>query len=91
MKANEGRTGLSGRYEYHSTKSNADIFVRPAGTYAFAGEHFFLIYRNGFWYITNQEYAFYEPVGRQPNFGAFLRLKTTGTQNSRAKQSLSHF
>ena len=83
------RRSLSGRYEYHSTKYGSDIFVQPAGKNALEGEQFFLTYRDGFWYITNEEYAFYtrEPVGREPNFGAFLRLKTTGTSNTTVTQN----
>ena len=87
---NQGRVnrhGLSGRYEYHSTKHDSDIFVQPAGINALEGDHFYLIYRNGFWYITNE-------VGKEPwepDFGAFLRLKTTGTSNIWVEQySLFH-
>ena len=73
------RRGLSGRYEYHSTKYDSDIFVQPAGINALEGEHFYLICRNGFWYITNEVGR--EPVGWKPDSGAFIRLNTTGTPN----------
>ena len=74
------RTGLSGQYGYHSTKDNADIFVRPgAESEHLDGEDFYLIYRNGFWFITNEVYGFNELVGIDADFGAFLRIKTTGT------------
>ena len=82
------RTGLSGRYKYHSTKNNTKIFVQPESTSLQGtllrnnpGEHFYLIYRDGFWYITNEEFAFDERNARDSDFKAFLRLKTRGTSN----------
>ena len=67
---------LSGRYKYHSTKDNADIFVREGPVLGLVGKRFYLIYRNGCWIITNEFYAHdgtlsYKTCG-------FVRLLTKG-------------
>ena len=77
---------LSGPYQYHCTNDGADIFVRPGPIYGLVGDIFFLVYRNGFWFITNEEFALETqtreklgPDGKLvPTFEGFMRLKTTG-------------
>ena len=64
------RSGLSGRYQYHCTEDNADIFRA-----ALPVENLFLIYRNGFWFITNEDNV-HKKIDNK--FGAFLRVQTTG-------------
>ena len=75
------RSGLSGRYQYHCTEDNADIFRadRPGifipRRVGLTGENLFLIYRNGFWFITN-EHNVHKEIDNK--FGAFLQVQTTG-------------
>ena len=79
------KDGLSGHYEYHSTKKYPDnpdplpVFARRADIPGLTGKQFFLIHRNGFWFITNETSAINEKL----NFGAlgsFLRLQTKGME-----------
>ena len=73
-----GREQLSGRYIYHSTKNNVDIFVRNGPRmFGIAGSEFFLICRNDYWFITNEKYAFGEKIFDE-SFSSFLRLKIEG-------------
>ena len=73
------RSGLSGRYKYHSTDDNADIFrAARLGDVYLHGEHFFLIYRNGFWFITNERFGPNNNADKNNKLGSFLRVQTTG-------------
>ena len=77
------KSGLSGHYKYHSTKDGTDIFALSGPKHYtnyytnLRGEQFFLIYRNGFWFFTNEIFA---PQQKWPNepFVGFLRLQTKG-------------
>ena len=75
------KSGLSGLYKYHSTKDGTDIFALSGpkcnATNRLLGEQFFLIYRNGFWFFTNEMFV---PKKKWPKpFVGFLRLQTKGT------------
>ena len=56
------REELSGRYNYHSTKNNSDVFVRDGPISKLEGSQFYLIRRNGCWFITNEQYALDETI-----------------------------
>jgi len=69
------KSGLSGHYKYHSTIDGTDIFALSGPKYnatnRLIGKQFFLIYRNGFWFFTNE-------IFENKPFVGFLRLQTTG-------------
>lgn len=50
------KNDLSGRYSYVSNKNNADTFVREEFVPSLEKTQFVLLYRNEFWFITNEEY-----------------------------------
>ena len=75
------KSGLSGHYKYHSTIDSTDIFALSGPKYnatnRLLGEQFFLIYRNGFWFFTNEMF-FPEMVWPDKPFVGFIRLQTKG-------------
>jgi len=75
------KSGLSGHYKYHSTKDGTDIFAlsgrKHLVNYDLRGQQFFLIYRNGFWFFTNEMF-FPEMVWPDKPFVGFIRLQTKG-------------
>ena len=78
MKNSLCKENLSGRYIYHSTENNVDIYVRDGRAFGLVGDSFFLIYRNGFWFITNELYACNGKFSNK--IGGFFRLKTKGNK-----------
>ena len=77
------RDELSGRYDYHSTKNNSDIFVRYESIPELEGSEFYLIRRNGYWFITNEKYALDEKISIHDGlFRGFLRRTNLGVKNS---------
>ena len=68
------RDGLSGKYKYHSTKNNSDAFVSTQTSTALDGKQYYLIHRNGTWYITNEKHI----DETSHIFSAFLCFHTKG-------------
>ena len=80
------RNYLSGRYKRYPIGTNENVFRKEDPTPNLIGENFFLVYGNGFWFITNEKYVMDKQI-----VGGFLRLKASGTSNkmyldSRLKQ-----
>ena len=76
---------LSGKYDYIWTKDNVDMFAKPladfssglySGSNTYPASKFFLIYRNGFWFITNDEFAFDQK--KTDEMQGYVRLETKG-------------
>ena len=76
---------LSGKYDYIWTKDNVDMFAKPladfssglySGSNTYPASKFFLIYRNGFWFITSDEFALYQKKTDQMQ--GYVRLETKG-------------
>jgi len=74
---------LSGKYDYIWTKDNVDMFAKPladfssglySGSNTYPASKFFLIYRNGFWFITSDEFALYQKKTDQMQ--GYVRLET---------------
>ena len=82
VKIQDGKEGkspkndLSGKYSYVSNKNNADTFVREEFVPSLEKTQFVLLYRNGFWFITNEEYY----LGKKKNneIEGYVRLETKG-------------
>ena len=60
---------LSGKYEFDDVKNDANMYTNGS-----CG--FYLIYRNGFWFFTNEKYAVEN--NNDNRFKGLLRAKTSG-------------
>ena len=84
------RDDLSGKYTYHCTKNNTDVFISTETSSNLNGTKYYLIYKNDAWYITNENHFdgknFYPMV-----FGAFLSFKTTGLRTLRQDEMIICF
>ena len=70
------KNDLSGKYSYASTSGNEDTFVREQFIPSLGKTQFVLLYRNGFWFITNEEY--YIGQKKTNEMQGYLRLETKG-------------
>ena len=68
---------LSGRYNFFPIGTNENVFRKETSPVDLVGENFFLVYKNGFWFITNEKYALDQNITCN-QFAGFFRLKTTG-------------
>ena len=71
------RNKLSGRYNFFPLGTNENVFRKEGSTLKLDGENFFLVHKNGFWFITNEKYALDQNITCN-QFAGFFRLKTTG-------------
>ena len=70
------KNDLSGKYSYASTRGNVDTFVREEFIPSLGNTKSVLLYRNGFWFITNEEY--YIGQKKTNEIQGYLRLETKG-------------
>ena len=70
------KNDLSGKYTYASTRGNVDTFVGEEFIPSLGKTKPVLLYRNGFWFITNEEY--YIGQKKTNEIQGYLRLETKG-------------
>ena len=94
QKGKSPKNDLSGKYSYASTRGNGDTFVREEFIPSLGNTKSVLLYRNGFWFITNEEY--YIGQKKTNEIQGYLRLETKGKAknyplNSQAPYFAQHY